>query len=385
MYETYFGLKIKPFHMTPNLDFLYFSCKHKEAISCLKFAVMEDVGIIMLTGDIGTGKTTLIRYILEGIKNNIEVATIYNTNVTAEQLLASIMEEFDLDSHVDNKIRAIKSLKAFLKNLRDINQKPLLIIDDAQNLSFKALEELRLLSNLQNDSGMLIQIILVGQPELDIKLAEPKASSLAQRISISYKLKPFGREDTEKYIFHRLKIAGYQDAELFTPAALDLVYSTTRGIPRAINLLCDNAMTYAFSDGDKVINASCIKDVLKENRSKALRGGRRYRYEFARTSPKISPQKSVRPISDPALNQRINWQNQIIQQTEFLKSFVSSNLAELKDLLERERRRYDKLLIKYTVLKNNYVTLQKTRRKNEKSHVKEIENKKKVRSISTAG
>jgi general secretion pathway protein A len=385
MYEQHFGLKIKPFHITPNPDFLYLSTKHREAISCLKFAVMEDVGIILLTGDVGTGKTTLIRYILEGIKNDVEVATIYNTNVSAEQLLASIMEEFELDSRFDNKIRALKTLEAFLRNLRDLNQKPLLIIDDAQNLSFKALEEIRLLSNLQNETGMLLQIILVGQPELDAKLADSKASSLAQRISLSYKLLPFGREDTEKYILHRLKIAGYHKTDLFTPAALDLVYSTTRGIPRAINLLCDNAMTFAFSDGNKIINAPCIKDVLKENRSKALRGGRRYEHKFARTCPEISIPKTVRPRPSDTLPSEYSWQNQITHQTKFLESIVSSNLTELNSLLERERRRYDNLLMKYTILKNNYVILQEAQLEKENSHVKVIKNKKKVRSINTAG
>jgi general secretion pathway protein A len=385
MYEQHFGLKIKPFHITPNPDFLYLSTKHREAISCLKFAVMEDVGIILLTGDVGTGKTTLIRYILEGIKSDVEVATIYNTNVSAEQLLASIMEEFELDSRCDNKIRALKTLEAFLRNLRDLNQKPLLIIDDAQNLSFKALEEIRLLSNLQNETGMLLQIILVGQPELDTKLADSKASSLAQRISLSYKLLPFGREDTEKYILHRLKIAGYHKTDLFTPAALDFVYSTTRGIPRAINLLCDNAMTFAFSDGNKIINAPCIKDVLKENRSKALRGGRRYQDKFARTRPEISISKTTCPRPSDTILPESSWQNQITHQTKFLESIVSSNLTELNSLLEKERRRYDNLLMKYTLLKNNYVTLQEAQLEKENSHVEVIKNKKKVQSINTAG
>ena len=385
MYEQHFGLKIKPFHITPNPDFLYLSTKHREAISCLKFAVMEDIGIILLTGDVGTGKTTLIRYILKGIKNDVEVATIYNTNVTAEQLLASIMEEFDLDSHFDTKIRALKTFEAYLQNLRDLNQKPLLIIDDAQNLSFKALEEIRLLSNLQNETGMLLQIILVGQPELDTKLTDAKAFSLSQRISLSYKLLPFGREDTEKYIFHRLEIAGYHEADLFTPAALDLVYSTTRGIPRAINLLCDNAMTFAFSDGDRIINAPCIKDVLKENRSKALRGGRRYQHKFARTRPEISIPKTACPMPSHTIPSESSWQNHITRQTKFLESIVSSNLAELNSLLEKERRRYDTLLMKYTVLKNNYVILQEAQLEKENSHVKVIKNKEKVRSINTAG
>lgn len=268
MYKKYFGLKIRPFHIALNLDFLYLSAGHKEAVSCLSFGVMEDVGIILLTGDVGTGKTTLIRYILEEVKDNIEVATIYNTNVAAEHLFASIMEEFGLDSHFGNKIRALKTFQSYLHSLHELNRKPLLIIDDAQNLSIEALEEVRLLSKLQNDIRMFVQIIIVGQPELETKLADPKVSSLTQRISVSYKLLPLDRNDTEKYIIHRLKTAGCRKTNLFTPAALDLVYRTTCGIPRTINLLCDNAMIYAFSKGARTIDAPCIKAVLKKNKSR---------------------------------------------------------------------------------------------------------------------
>jgi general secretion pathway protein A len=384
MYEKYFGLKTKPFHITPNLDFLYLTARHKEAISCLKFGIMEeDVGIILLTGDVGTGKTTLIRYILEGIKDNIEVATIYNTNVTSEQLLTSIMEEFELNSHFDNKIRAIKTLQSYLQSLRELNRRPLLIIDDAQNLSIEALEELRLISNFQNDIHMLIQIILVGQLELDAKLADPKASSLAQRISISYKLLPFGREGTKKYIIHRLKIAGCHKADLFTQAALDLVYSTTHGVPRAINLLCDNAMTYAFGDDARIIDAPCIKDVLKENRSRALRGGHRY-YLNSIKNCKTPFEQSTHPVQTHTQDLSENPQYDMTHPSDSLERFIPSNLAELKILLEKERRRNDQLLIKYTNLKNKYDILRKIQFEKERPEVKAVETKNKVRSINTA-
>jgi hypothetical protein len=144
-------------------------------------------------------------------------------------------------------------------------------------------------------------------------------------------------------------------------------------------------MTFAFSDGNKIINAPCIKDVLKENRSKALRGGRRYEHKFARTCPEISIPKTVRPRPSDTLPSEYSWQNQITHQTKFLESIVSSNLTELNSLLERERRRYDNLLMKYTILKNNYVILQEAQLEKENSHVKVIKNKKKVRSINTAG
>jgi type II secretory pathway predicted ATPase ExeA len=386
MYEEYFGLKTKPFHITPNLNFLYLTTTHKEAISCLKFGIMEeDIGIILLTGDVGTGKTTLIRYILDSIKDNIEVATIYNTNVSSEQLLASIMEEFGLDSHFDNKIRAIKTLQSYLQSLRELNRRPLLIVDDAQNLSMEALEEIRLLSNLQNNSHMLVQIILVGQPELDMKLADSKVSSLSQRISISYKLLPFGRKTTEKYIIHRLKIAGYHKSNLFTQAALDLVHSTTRGIPRAINLLCDNAMTYAFGDNVRLIDAPCIKDVLKENRSRALRGGRHH-YLSSIKDRKTSFEQSTHlanPVKTHVQDLTQNYQNVMSLSSDSTKRLIPSNLIGLKNLLEKERLRNDQLLIKYTELKNKYNTLRKNQFKKKQPQVKAVETKNKVRPINT--
>ncbi len=207
MYEEYFGFKEKPFNIAPDPDFLYLSRKHQNAISSLDFGLMDDAGLILFTGDIGTGKTTLIHHILRKIGVEFTVAVVFNTNVDADQLLGIILQEFGLNADSNNKAAAIKALTRFLIDLRSRKKRPLLIIDEAQSLSLDALEEIRLLSNLQDGSTMLLQIMLVGQPELKDRLKSPSMASLTQRIAVNYHLKPFEREETAQYIAHRLKTA----------------------------------------------------------------------------------------------------------------------------------------------------------------------------------
>ncbi len=364
--------------MTPDLDFLFLSAKHREAISCMEFGVMEDIGIILLTGEIGTGKTTLIRHILEGIENDIEVAAIYNTNVNSEQLLASIMEEYGLDSRFENKIRAIKTLQSHLRGLRSLKRKPLLIIDDAQNLSLEALEEVRLLSNLQNSVRMLVQIILVGQPELEKKLGDPNASSLAQRVSISYHLLPFSQSETEEYIIHRLKKAG-GPTDIFSKSAMEMIYSAARGIPRSINLLCDNALSSAFSKSLKTIDLPCIKEILKTNKNRGFRSGNTLSPKQIQNT-RFQGQTKPAATKAPPKNHSNNWQYELNQRMDALEQLVAASNRELKSLLKKERQRNDKLLIAYTHLKSKYDALHKTQMERKRLRADMSEGKSLVRS-----
>jgi type II secretory pathway predicted ATPase ExeA len=263
MYRKFYGLNAKPFHITPDLEFLFMSSKHKVALDCMEFGLMNNAGIILITGEIGIGKTTLIQQLLQGIEKDIPPACIHNTNLNPDQFLSLVLQEFGMDADTCHKNRNILLIQESLKSMRSSGQRPLLIVDDAQNLTFEVLEEVRWLSGLQDKKGMLLQIMLVGQPELNAILQHPSMASLSQRIGVSYHLKPLTRGEAEAYILHRLQKVGRLNP-LFTTSAIDAIFDITAGIPRTINLLCDNALVYGFADSLQQIDAPIIELVVKE-------------------------------------------------------------------------------------------------------------------------
>jgi putative secretion ATPase (PEP-CTERM system associated) len=264
MYEPFYGFREKPFQITPNPAFLYRSSKHDKALTYLEYGLSENVGFILLTGEVGSGKTTLVQYIVSRLEADIEAAVIFNTNVSAEELLALILEEFEIRRPPSGKADLLLALNNFLVDRYSHRQRVLLIIDEGQNLSDQALEEVRMLSNLQSDDRSLLQIMLVGQPELVGRLKQPSLRQFSQRIAASYHLTGLDREETGKYITHRLRQAGGR-AELFTPAAVDLIYTLSGGIPRAINLVCQAALVYGFAEGSKKIGQDTIHQISKDN------------------------------------------------------------------------------------------------------------------------
>ena len=263
MYERYYGFTEKPFQVAPNPKYLYLSSKHHTALTHLEYGITEGDGFILLTGDIGTGKTLLIKKLLSGIAANLEVAVIFSTNLDAENLLNLVLNEFEIPGRFQSKAFALDALYQFLIAKFNENKRVILIIDEAQNMPAEALEEIRMMSNIQSDTHSLIQIVLVGQPELKKILATPALAALTQRIAWHYHLGPLSRAETAEYVNFRLRVAG-RERELFAVDALDLIYQASGGIPRTINILCESLLVYGFADEVSLIERPLIEKVLMD-------------------------------------------------------------------------------------------------------------------------
>ena len=273
MYHEFYGLKEKPFNVTPDPRFLYRSEKHNRALAYLESGIEEEAGFILLTGEIGTGKTTLIRHILNNIAASRNIAMIFNTNVSAVQLLELILQEFELKPIPGDKAKNLDTLYTSLIRSYARGRKPLLIIDEAQNLNTDALEEVRMLSNLQTDDKVLLQIMLVGQPELKDKLHDPALAQLNQRITVNYHLAELSEKETREYIAMRLEKAGGEQT-LFSPEAVDTIFKVSQGVPRIINMLCDTALFYGSADELKVIDVEVVNQVINDRGGMGLLSGR---------------------------------------------------------------------------------------------------------------
>ncbi len=264
MYKTHFSFKDKPFELVPNPDFLYRSGTHKKAITYLDYGIKCRIGFILLTGEIGSGKTTIIRNLIKNLDGAVKLSKINNTKLSSEQLLSMINEDFGLDVEGKSKRRLLSDLNEFLIQQYAEKFQPVLLIDEAQNLSPDLLEEIRLLSNLETDKAKLLQIILVGQPELKKTLMLPGMMQLRQRISINYHIVPLSIEETAGYIKHRLTVAGNPDAIRFHDDMPELIYRFSRGIPRLINILCDFALLIAYSEDKKEVTADIVREVVND-------------------------------------------------------------------------------------------------------------------------
>jgi type II secretory pathway predicted ATPase ExeA len=268
MYEEYYGFTEKPFSLTPDPKYLYKSETHASAFDLLQYAIRRREGFVVITGDIGTGKTTLCRAILDQLDRKTFTALVLNPFLSEEDLLRQVLRDFGVVSREEvkrgrllgvSKRDLIETLNEFLLALQPLKARALLILDEAQNLPPQTLEQIRILSNLETDKEKLLQIVLVGQLNLQTLLRSPDMRQLDQRISIRYELKPLNREEAGAYVAHRLAIAGAGANVSFAPRALDLVHRLTGGTPRLINLLCDRALLGGFSGRTNRITPEIVK------------------------------------------------------------------------------------------------------------------------------
>src|SRR5512137_217189 len=263
MYESFYGLKEKPFNLTPDPDYLYMSPGHENAYTHLEYAIQESKGFVVVTGEVGSGKTTLINYLLRKIPQAIHVGIINNTFVQPQELLKMICHEFEIQFEGSDKTMLLTRLYGYLLEQFSKRERVVLIIDEAQNLSEKTLEEIRMLSNLESEKDHLIQMILVGQPQLKEKLQRKSMEQFVQRVNVYCHLDALDKVDVENYIRHRLTVAGAQNLDLFDPEAIKAIYKHSLGIPRLINTLCDAAFVYGYADDVKVIGRDLIEAVAK--------------------------------------------------------------------------------------------------------------------------
>ncbi len=265
MYESFYGFTEKPFNLTPDPKYLYLSARHTEAFAHLEFGRRERGGFVVITGEVGTGKTTLARYFLSGLRDAATAVVLYPA-LTAVELLRSILHDLHVTPRGDSLKDLVDALHVFLLESRTKDRNVVLIIDEAQDLSAEVLEQVRLISNLETDTEKLIQIILMGQTELKDLLGRRELRQLAQRVTARYHLTPLGRRETDEYVRHRLRVAGGEGKVDFTPGALTAVHRESGGLPRLVNLICDRALLAGYVKGTRSILPPMVQRAAAEVR-----------------------------------------------------------------------------------------------------------------------
>ena len=311
MYRDFYGMVRAPFEMTPDPSFLYLSDVHREGLAMLHYALEARKGFVALTGEVGTGKTTLIHALLSQLKSTMPSAFIFNPRLDPLDFLRMLFDEFRIEHECRTKAEFLMTLNHFLIDCLSRDQVALLIIDEAQNLSAEMLEEVRLLSNLETPTSKLLQIMLVGQPELNEMLDRPELRQLRQRIVLRHHLRPFDAEEVEHYVDERLRLAGYTGKGIFKRSARKELFSVTGGIPRLVNVVCDSALLLGYSREQQVIGEETIREAAVELRLVAPEPGRvqRRAAERERAAPQRADARPSEPKTGPSpgRTRRFNW------------------------------------------------------------------------------
>ena len=269
MYEHFYGLREKPFALTPDPAYLFLAKRHRHALTLLEYVLAEASGFALITGEVGCGKTTVVRHFLESTQRPLNVGFITNTHPGFGHLLPWIMESLGMEVGQGAPSEQYRRFVSHIKREFEGGRRAVLVIDEAQNLGVAGLEELRVLSNLNAGKQMLLQTVLIGQPELRTLLGLLQLRQLAQRIAIDHHLEALRKEETVAYVRHRLCVAGGRP-DIFTPEALELVHDCTGGVPRLVNLVCDTALVYGFSDQQTIIAADLVEQVVADRVSGGL-------------------------------------------------------------------------------------------------------------------
>jgi general secretion pathway protein A len=264
MYEKFYSFNKMPFQLPPDPNFLYRSKKHKKALTHLEYGLFYRAGFVVITGDIGTGKTTLLRYMLRSLNNDVPVAFLSQTYLSPDQFLRALSEEFSLPHNGREKSTLLHQFGTFLVEQFKKGKYAILILDEAQNLPVKTLEEIRMLSNLNAESELLLQVIFVGQPALREKLRRQELRQLTQRVEVSYHLEPLDLDEVKGYIRYRLERAGAANPNIFDNGAMETIYQYSQGVPRLINSACHMCLMYGMADGVRRFDKDLIETVLKE-------------------------------------------------------------------------------------------------------------------------
>ncbi len=368
MYNNYYGFREKPFSLTPDPHFLYLSSVHKRALAYLTYGLYDKKGFIVITGEIGAGKTTIIQALLKRLNADTMVARVINTKVSSIQLLKMIMRDFGIETEGEGKEDLLYKLNRFLLKEYALGHNVVIIIDEAQNLEPTTLEEIRLLSNLETEKDKLLQIILVGQPELREILSMQGLRQLRQRITVGYHISSLTSKEVTGYIRHRLAVAGIENNEIFTSLAIKEVYKASRGIPRLINIICDAALVTGYVKERKKISDKLVKGVIKELKSDIIRlypesseqkEAAVVHGKVLASAPASANMSGVSP-TDIAQNElyskyksHIEWEKRLKNKQHELENRQGEIYDKLKQLLDMERE----LITREKRIKNKEVEL----------------------------
>lgn len=265
MYKEFFGLRANPFNVNPDPRYLFLTRHTEEALACLTYGIQARKGFVLLTGEVGTGKTTLINKLLEWLRlQQVATAFIFNSKMNVPQFLDYMMTDFGIAIETDSKSQILMRLYNWLLDRYRAGETAVLIVDEAQNLSDEVLEEIRMMTNLETFTEKLLQIVLVGQPELEQRLKQPQLRQLRQRLTLRAKTHPLSLEETKAYVHQRLRIAGSNGHMIFEPEALSAIHRYSNGIPRVVNLLCEHCLVGAFVDQQKTVSVAAVESVARE-------------------------------------------------------------------------------------------------------------------------